>query len=83
MAKTKQQDRVWFVPQLEVRISESWVRMVRRCQTEFPDGVMRLTIANAEPKSVLDWKPNIRFDKEQRPYSPDNNSEEEMLDSGE
>ena len=44
MVKTKKQDRVWFVPDLEVRVSESWVRMVRRCQTEFPDGVMRLSL---------------------------------------
>jgi len=65
MAQTRQEDRVWVVPELEVRVSESWIRFVRWCQTEMPYGRVTVQIVNAQPTRMVDHKPDVRFDKEQ------------------
>ena len=54
--KTKPQDRTWLVPDLEVRVNESWIRLVRYCQTQLPFGEIRIKIVNAEPTKLIDSK---------------------------
>lgn len=57
-------DEIWYVvPEIEVRVHESWVRLIQRCQETIPYGEMQVGIANALPTKVLKETPNIRFDK--------------------
>ena len=63
----KQDDRMWLVPELEIRISESWIRLIRYCQTSLPNGQLCFKVGNAEPGRLV-WehtKKDIRFDKNQ------------------
>ena len=61
----KTEEKFYIVPELEVRISESWVRLVRWCQTSFRDGELRIKVINAQPTDLLDMKRKIRFDIEE------------------
>ena len=54
----------YLIPELEIRISQSWVRLVRFCQAEFPNGDLKVRIVNGQPTELLEQKPRIRFDKE-------------------
>ena len=63
----RQADRMWLVPELEIRISESWIRLIRYCQTSLPNGQLCFKVNNAEPGRLVSehTKRDIRFDKEQ------------------
>ena len=50
---------------IEVRVSQSWVRLVRFCQTELPHGDLKIRIVNAQPTELLEAKRKVRFDKEE------------------
>ena len=58
-------EKEYIVPGLEIRISESWVRFVRFCQTRVPNGDIKIKVVNAQPTKLLEVKPDVRFDKEE------------------
>jgi hypothetical protein len=60
----KVEERVFVVPELQVRVNESWVRLVRWCQVSFPHGDLKIRIVNAQPTELLEERRRIRFDKE-------------------
>ena len=49
--------------QVEIKVTEAWVRLIHDCLTIYPNGDLRVKIVNSEPTVLLDWKPNVRFDK--------------------
>ena len=54
----------WYVvPELEVRVHQSWVTLIKYCQEFFPYGDIKIQIANALPTKRVKETPNIRFDK--------------------
>ena len=61
----KNEEKVFIVPELQIRVSESWVRLVRYCQVNFPNGELKIRIVNAQPTELLEQKAKIRFDKEE------------------
>ena len=55
----------WYiVPELEVRIHQSWVDMINYCKDNLPYGDIKIQIANAMPTKRLKETPKIRFDKQ-------------------
>ena len=52
-------------PQVEVRVSQAWIRMIRWCQVNLPNGELKIRIVNAQPTDLLEHKRRIRFDKEE------------------
>jgi len=54
------------VPELEVRVSPSWIRFIRWCQVNVPYGQVCVKINNAEPGDLVPehTKKRVRFDKE-------------------
>ena len=61
--KTNQES--YLIPELEIRITPAWIRLIRFCQTEFPNGDIKVRIVNCQPTELLERKEKIRFDKEQ------------------
>jgi len=53
--------------ELEIRISQAWIRVIRFCQTEIPHGQLCIKIANGQPTDLVEeyTKRRIRFDKEE------------------
>ena len=50
---------------VEVRISRSWIRLIKFVASVIPNGTMTIQFVNGQPtKSVGVPKPDIRFDKE-------------------
>ena len=60
----KNEDKIYLIPELEIRVPESWIRLVRYCQTEFPNGDLKIRVVNSQPTEMLESKPRVRFDKE-------------------
>ena len=61
-------EELWYVvPELEVRVHQSWVALVKYCQDSLPHGTLRVKIANAQPAKRLKETPSIRFDKQPQP----------------
>jgi len=54
----------YVIPELEIRVTPAWVRLVRFCQTEFPNGDLKIRIVNCQPTELLERREKIRFDKE-------------------
>ena len=46
-----------------IRIPEPWFNLIQYCVNKFPNGELRIRIANGCPTKLLDQKPDIRFDK--------------------
>lgn len=65
-AKTSsKREEIWYVvPEIEVRVHESWVNLIQYCQESLPYGDLRIEIANAQPTRKLKETPSIRFDKQ-------------------
>ena len=59
----KTEEKMYLVPDLELRISESWINLIAYCQEKFPYGDITIRIASAQPTELLDEKPKVRFDK--------------------
>jgi len=59
----KSEEKWYLVPDLEIRISESWINFIAYCQEKFPHGDITIRIVNAQPTDLLDQKPRVRFDK--------------------
>ena len=47
----------------EIKVSESWLRLIRWCLLECPHGEIKVKIVNGEPTTLLESRRNIRFDK--------------------
>ena len=45
-----------------MKVSDAWKRLIRYCETQLPFGELTIKIVNGEPTSLVDFKPNIRFD---------------------
>ena len=61
MPKAKEQ---WYlVPEIEVRIPESWINVIRYCQEQLPFGDIRIRIVNGAPTELLESCPRVRFDR--------------------
>lgn len=58
------EEKVYIVPELEIRISESWVNLIHWCQTSFPHGDIKIKIVNGLPTELLEQHAKIRFDKQ-------------------
>jgi hypothetical protein len=63
MVKTREE--VWYiVPEIEIRVHESWISLIRYCQESLPYGELKVQISNAQPTKRMKETPNIRFDKQ-------------------
>ena len=63
MPKTKNDEKWYLVPDIEVRIHESWINLVRYCQEQIPFGDIKIRIVNGQPTELLESRPRVRFDK--------------------
>jgi hypothetical protein len=57
------EDKWYVVPELEVRIHETWITLIDYCNNELPYGDLKIQLANALPTKRLKATPKIRFDK--------------------
>ena len=56
---------IWYVvPEIEVRIHESWIRLIKYCQESLPYGDLKIKVANAQPIRRLKETPRIVFFKQ-------------------
>ena len=60
---SKTEEKWYLVPDLEIRIPESWINLIVYCQDKFPYGDLTIRIVDAQPADLLDQRPKIRFDK--------------------
>ena len=47
----------------EPKFSDSWMRLMLFCQSEFTEGELRIKIAAGQPTELVEAKRRIRFDK--------------------
>jgi hypothetical protein len=57
------EEKVYIVPEINIRVSESWINLIYWCQTQCPHGDIEIKIVNGLPTDLVSWKPRIRFDK--------------------
>ena len=58
-------EEIWYiVPEIEVRVHESWIKLMQYCQENLPYGEIKIQVSNAQPTRKLKETPNIRFDKQ-------------------
>ena len=58
-------EEFWYVvPEIEVRVHESWINLIKWCQENLPYGELKIQIANSQPTKRLKEIPSIRFDKQ-------------------
>ena len=64
--KKPEEVKEYLIPEIEIRISASWIRIIRYCQTRLPNGQICFKIANAQPGALVPEHTQrlIRFDKE-------------------
>ena len=57
------------LPEIEVKISPNWVRLIRWCQVNLSHGQLCVKIVNFEPTDLVPeyTKKRVRFDKESEP----------------
>ena len=61
-------EEIWYiVPEIEVRVHESWIKLIQYCQETLPYGDIRIQISNALPTKRVKETPSIRFDKQGAP----------------
>lgn len=55
------------IPELEIRVSSSWIRFIRFCQVNIPHGQVCIKTANGNPTDLVPeyTKRRVRFDKEE------------------
>ena len=65
MAVENKQKTEVLVPEVEVRISESWISLINWCKNNIPNGQVCFLINNGEPGKLVNkyTEANIRFDK--------------------
>lgn len=66
MPKTKTEE-MYLVPELNIKIPISWIRLIRFVQTSLPHGQLCVKIVNCEPTDLVKEHTveRIRFDKEE------------------
>ena len=64
MVPRNQDERYYMVPELEIRVHESWINLVRWCQEQMPFGDIKVRIVNGQPTELLEKIPRVRFDKQ-------------------
>lgn len=69
--RTRTAKAEFLVPEIEVRISKPWLRIIQFCQTQLTDGQVCFKIANSQPTELVDEHTHrrIRFDKDERTVS--------------
>ena len=60
----KNEEKWYLVPDVEIRIHESWINLVRYCQDQIPFGDIKIRIVNGQPTELLEAKAKVRFDKQ-------------------
>ena len=60
---SKTEEKWYLVPDIEIRIHESWINLVRYCQEQIPFGDIKIRIVNGQPTELLESRPRVRFDK--------------------
>ena len=60
----KEEERVYVIPELEIRVPESWINLVSWCQTQAPYADIGVRIVNGQPTDLLSCTPKVRFDKQ-------------------
>ncbi len=65
MATTKTTKEVedYLIPELNIRVSMSWLNLITFCQGSLPYGDISVKIVNGQPTELLDKKEKIRFDR--------------------
>jgi len=64
MVKSPSKEDIWYlVPDIEIRVHESWINLVQYCQANLEFGTLIVKIANALPTRRLKEVPSIRVDK--------------------
>ena len=61
---SKNDEKVYLIPELEIRVHESWINLVSWCQTNAPYADIELRIVNGQPTELITCKPKVRFDKQ-------------------
>jgi hypothetical protein len=64
----KPEKEEYEIPELQVRIPKSWIRLIVYCQRELADGQLCVKINNSEPGDLVSQytEKRIRFDREPR-----------------
>ena len=66
MVKSSKPEEKWYlVPEVEVRVHESWINLVVYCRDQMPFGDIKIKIVDGRPTTLLEQRPSIRFDKVQ------------------
>ena len=60
---SKAGEQWYLVPEIEIRIPESWINVIRYCQEQLPFGDIRIRIVNGAPTELLESHPRVRFDR--------------------
>ena len=61
----KNEPEEYLIPEIQVRVSAAWIRLIYFCQTEYPNGRIGFRINNGQP-GEFDDKYSVRkrrFDK--------------------
>ena len=61
-----------LIPELQIRVTKNWIRLIRYVQVNIPFGSVNIKIDHAQPTKLLDYKQDIRFDKEMEPITLEN-----------
>lgn len=57
-------EEIWYVvPEIEVRVHQSWVRLIKYCEENLPYGDLKIQVSNSMPTRRVKETPSIRFDK--------------------
>ena len=61
----------YVIPELEIRVTPAWVRLIRFCQLNIPHGQLCIKLRDAQPTDLVPehTKRRIRFDKEEEPLT--------------
>ena len=63
-----------LVPEIEVRVSSSWINFINWCKVNVPNGQVCVKVNNGEPGELVSeyTKIRVRFDKKdmQSPFQP-------------
>jgi len=63
--KDKKEEELWYViPELEVRVHQSWINLVQYCRDQIPYGDITIRIVNGQPTELISSNPKVRFDKQ-------------------
>lgn len=62
--KSEPKENWYVVPDIELRVHESWVNLIVYTAMNLPFGDLEIEINNGQPTKRLKEKPNIRFDKQ-------------------